>query len=717
MTPDIDKKNKHSRFPLDYKFASTLRFGEISPFLSLRSVPDDGLEVRNASLLRSLSLSSPLLQSLKMKKDYVTIPRRAILPNNWDRIYNNPSTGDDIDASKANCLLSFQSIASLSVALTTALGDESSSNLDNYSRFHYFMWLLAYNYALFSPDSLLSALRIPLYESVDVDLRGLFDKYYEVCQFIADGSNDGIFKVTFADDSVKQYSFYVLNSDSSKTTNVSECLRFFYDFCENPYIIAMSSGTYLSVDDFNSARDFGSIVNNSISSFVLPADSVSSLASVAPLNLSSLIAYQLACFEFYTNDKIDSIYSASQFRQLYDLFGVAVSLDGTPSGVSTISLSSSRYEWNGKMYEYDSFSAQSLQSIFNSLSTVIRGYYNTSNLSPTAIDKISATRVSAPYVMQLILMLFLRRRSLRYVDYFVGARTQPLAVSDGKYGQVEVSGNKFSVIDVTKNIQWQRFANQVVRAGSSAKHYLKSIFGTEPIESNDSPVMLGSVDLTIYGEEVQNTGDEQATQGQSITTNFKSSGSEFAFSLDTKEESIAMGLVSFEIARFYDRGLERQALEVDRFDMFNPFFQYIGDQPIYKTELDISNLIVNGVFGRDDPAFGYTSRDMQYKIMTDFCNGDFSSYVTGGEYVEGSLSTWLFKNLYSVANDPKSQVVVRDDTPTISSDFIRANQSELDRYFLNMLGRYPWNRYHFICVFANMISAKRPMSYNPQILG
>ena len=123
--------------------------------------------------------------------------------------------------------------------------------------------------------------------------------------------------------------------------------------------------------------------------------------------------------------------------------------------------------------------------------------------------------------------------------------------------------------------------------------------------------------------------------------------------------------------------------------MFNPFLQYIGDQPVQSVELNAENNVGD--------IWGYNSRHIEYKAgcAVDYCVGGFRNELSG----------WIFKQPDLAHGE------------FINPDFIRAHQNELDRYYVALTGTTPTKRYHFICKYNNYVSATRNMVKAPQILG
>jgi hypothetical protein len=397
--------------------------------------------------------------------------------------------------------------------------------------------------------------------------------------------------------------------------------------------------------------DFGNLITN-ISTCTFGSDDHS-----IPVDISRLWAYQLVCAHFYSNDSVDYIYSATLFREL--VASKIVSQNGNYDN----------YSLNGITIPYDYLSAH----YFNKMTDI---------QSTTTLEKC----------LDYLSTLLCHQRSLRYVDYFTGAKTRPLAVGDLS---IDVDNNSVDVVDVTRNIQLQRFLNAVNRMGRKFGDYIKGLFGITTGYDYHNPGYLAHTHDTIYGQDVQNTGDAQQKDANSVTStmhNINSDRFEFEFYCD--RPTILIGVIYFDVPRAYAFSNDRQIFHRDRFDMFNPYFQYVGDQKIYRAELDARYSTSSD--GELD-AMGYTLRNMEYKLIPDdVC----------GAYVK-NLRTWVF-----IAD-------LVDQTPgemKISPSYIRSRITELDPFYLALSGYSPASHFHFHVVHSHFITAKRPMAYQPQIL-
>ncbi len=672
-----------STYDLSYRMACTPRYAFITPFFKFEGVPGDRVSLRSGHNLRTLSLKSPLFQNLRMNKDFYAVPMKALLPLNWDKLFNNPVQGEDINP----------------LAMNTLIGSYDSATY--YGSFMYKVFKKMQNYAFnwntlgaesitvfshilmtmnnfFGKGNLFEAFRIDPTFGMDtylgVSLRHatdvMFNAWHAYLINLGEQLGDIPYLVEFKDDAGE-----TIYDKTYDLRNLTERMRFFYDVCDNP----LFTPTTYSFEGFsyaNAAAAAHAILaelkepnfegDQYLYNYLSQCMSKVQAVPHRSVNIAPVLAYQMICAEYFTNDKIDLCYNSDMWRQVIFTYGVQKMLNGIaiPQQYST-------FEWNGKDYTYDAFSAISLE-----------------NLAGSSCDTKGQTWVWFALMNQL----FGYQRGLKYIDYFTGSRTRPIAVGDLN---VSVLDNKVDVIDVTKKIQWQRFLNQVNRIGPDAKNYLKGIFDVEERQHIDVPVKIGHIDETVYGEEVQNTADAQQTQPNSITTNLKSRGSNYAFEFNVAESTIVIGVVTFSIRRFYNNGVDPFSLKKDRFDMFNPYMQFVGDQPIYVSE----------IAKRCDPddIFGYTGRYAEYKNSVDYAIGDFK---------DGTLKSWIFSD-----STPEFQSGDDNKHVHVSPEFIRQQPTELDDYYLNMTGSTPGDRYHFICVFDNIVEAKRDMVWNPQILG
>lgn len=649
---DVSSSSTHlrSKMPFNYRFANTLRFGEYSPFFVMETVNGDKIPFSSRHDLRSYTLKSPILSDLRIHKDFFNVPMEAILPLNWDKIYTNPVQGDDVVASDVNCILKFdyngKAIDEEILYFYSVVLVSTTSQGVYLDVLKSFLRLLAFDEYFLSSGSLLNTLGCKSWT--------LSRKDFNVITFNMNGTTFNSSTKdydSFFDDFIvnfcNNYSsvLYIVGNPSVSYDLTPKNLVNFIRSTES-WNFAVKASATLNITDFIS---FG----NTQSSFF---KSVSDLKSI---NISRVLAYQLVCSHFYSNDKVDYIYSANLYRD--NQKGILKSIDSTYTNLS--------FSYNGVQYFYDIFSGK----ILNQLITDSFSIFNNGN---------------GYKFFNFFANIFSYNRSLRFVDYFTGSRVSPLAVGDVNVAVNNTPSAHVSAIDVTRSIQMQRFLNFVNRTGRKFEEYVSKLGGNYVSPDYHNPFVISLTDDKVVNTEVENTGSAQITEANSTTSVYRSGSSRFVFNFESDRPSILIGICYFDLPRFYNSVTERQFFHIDRFDMFNPFMQFIGDQQIYSEEYNFS-----------DPGsltFGYQMRNEEYKVRVDQCAGAFANDF---------LPSWLY-----MANP---DYYFKNN---ISPEFIRSKPEELDKFFVSLNGYSLGHYFHFICKFTNECEPSRPMSYQPQIL-
>lgn len=227
----------------------------------------------------------------------------------------------------------------------------------------------------------------------------------------------------------------------------------------------------------------------------------------------------------------------------------------------------------------------------------------TETLIPTTSQLVSA--------LSYLRNIFCIQNSLKYGDYFIGSHTRPLAVGDVT---APVVGEQVSAVDMTKAIAYQRFLNVVVKLKNSFADYLRSLFGSLPAPDYHEAKFVSHSEGSVDGFEVANTtGNDQGN----LVTLLHSVKENFEFELQVDMPGISLGIVSFVASRAYCQTRDRMFMREDRYDMFNPMLQTIGDQPIYGMEK--SPLYTT--------PFGYVQRYMEYKQRYNIASGAFDDVL------------------------------------------------------------------------------------------
>lgn len=726
--PEIVKKNPvndptqksvktHSKFTPNYSRYDTHRFGLNVPHFAMGGVTDDDISMRCSADVDTFTLKAPLMQPVKRNMDYFQLPLRALLPNNAEYIITNPMFGDDVVSKDTNAVIWPDDLGVL--CNSDFMGMFGKVSLGNTGASTKYFWDLIQSYldAYQYGKLMLSAGALPRY------LGYAFDERFKILAnwTDADGNTvadewsfDQAFEIVFSTIDhilnklntrleIRSYSLSLSDASGASVGSLSTTYdnagylygsefprpaavnaRTIWDLVDlmeetNDFIVIVGNEyddaifTKLNSTAFTSGMSTGSLNQSFFSYYV---NDILNLGYTVPLfgqvrtsfvacpdytNILRILAYQCACAEFYTSDKVDNIYSTKVYLQ--NLTALAF-LSG--SSIDRY------YELNGVAVQYDAVSGHVLHDIING------GFYPTVGTA----GSVNTSHMCAFAYWHNLLAL---TRSLKYEDYFVGARKQPLAVGDVTVG-VDTGTNTVDVIDVTKKIQVQRFLNQVNRIGRKFSDYVKGILGDRPMKDAHEPIFLGHVVDTFGAEETDNTGEGQLTLPNSTTSKLRNNSSRYGFDVHIGEPSVIIGITNYDIVRVYKSFTDRENMHVDRFDMFNPFMQFVGDQDITINEIR--------PYGTKQP-FGYTMRYMEYKQKVDQCAGGFAA---------GNLPGY-------------ARIVKSDEIPfNINSDFIRSHVNEMDQFYVSLTGLTPASRYNFIVRVDNEISAKRPMAYAPSIL-
>lgn len=382
------------------------------------------------------------------------------------------------------------------------------------------------------------------------------------------------------------------------------------------------------------------------------------------LNISRILAYQLSCKQFYVNTKIDPIYNAQIYRDnfFYLLKNLMTSFGST--------LSYESFSRNGISVPYDFFSEHYLNKLW----------------PDTAV--ITTDAIIDAYA-DIYFYLFSFNRVLKFGDYFTSSRTQPLGTDANGEMNAPVVGEKVAAIDMSKSIVMQRFLNNVVKLGNDFGEYLRGIFGREPSPDYHFPKFIAHQEFDVSGFEIANS--TETGQG-SMVTNLKSGNDKYAFEVTVDMPCILLGISNFNCPRLYGNARPRFLFHKDRFDMFNPMLQYIGDQPVHRIELNTDS-------EGESEVFGYNSRNSEYKQSF--------SVASGGFLYE--LPSWTF-----VADFGPDYAAIPSQHQ--GPEFIRVYPFEFDRFFATLSGLSLSQAFHFIVVYNNKVMASRPMAVNPSIL-
>lgn len=656
----------HSTFNLSYYNGLTPRFGVNTPIAALEVVPADGeagrFSISPSCQTRSYTLKAPMFGDIKKHVAFYQVPLQSILPNNWEKIVKNASHGTDVQGESDSSTL-VSALDGVNCVVSNFASRIVNSFLEDYSTFKtrisQYQGAGPNGYSSVISDTLKFVARWEMFFSHGSLLSQLGVHYGHLLKFekVPQGSTYPTLTYTFDGlcqgllNALSPFRFSIVDDDGTASISGSGAshIRAALDFirshsgpCVCTFETLDSSPIAFSVSDIRCRAMFSDVDSE-------------------PLNYGRCVAYQIVNAHFYTNDRIDYINTADLYRQY---IGSICSLYEGPlpfiyNGVSCF------YDWLSGIF-MNSFLSAGLSYANDSFWSEIFPYFNA---------------------------IFGHNYSLRFLDYFTGARPRNLAISGPNTPtNVQVENNSVDVINITRSLVAQRFLNAVARVPSNIEDYGEKILGRKPSYDWHNPKYLFSYDENLFTSEIENTGAAQQSNPNSVTSVLRGQSRNLQFDIQIDRHSWIIGIETYDFRRFYFTTQARNTMAIDRFDMFVPELQYIGDQ-----ELRLSELIAGAP--KEQP-FGYTLRDMQFKQLFDECSGGFVENLPG----------WLF------SFDPSKFSSREASELAISPEYIRSKPTELDRFYLSLTGLTLASYFHFIELWHFDIKASRPMIAAPQIL-
>lgn len=721
---DPDKKpiKQHSKFKPNYSLYSTMLYGRNTPFFAMEVVADDKVNLRVNADVDTLNLSSPLMFPVKMYHDHFFVPLRAILPENADLLVTNPLTGDDIVPEDVNAVLDTLALAEYLQVFhggSSAFG-KACANTSITNPVYWWADFLAHFFTtkqhldmFCSTNSLLNVLghnvqdwMFTSYTDPDTGKKYGYDYQCEaILNIIRNEVKSFDVKFVKVTASGGSYSYGPGSSitvnmqvpkvqDTSLTATIGyrQFLRLLSE--GNPIyqingVVLTSAGTTAARTSLNWSAIFPNISPDASFDWAVPTKSTLTpiVGKHRYVNVQRLIAYQLCNASFYTNDGVDYVYSADLYHQNQ----MSLIQQITTSSIYTNTYGT--YMLNGVTMRCDSCSGKLVRNMLSRAAQ--NGPINTTLGTSGTQSVWSDSKYSM--VLPWLCNMYGYQRSLKYRDYFVGSKVRPLAVGDVT---VNVSSNMVNVVDITRNIMRQRFFNQVNRLGRSLKEYSRGIFGVTPMPDPREPILLAST-CDVMGASETDSTDPSANlaQGQTTSSKFRNSSSKYAFEITPNEFGILIGICHFDAIRPYTGSTDRQFYHMDRFDMFNPYMQNVGDQ-----EVALAEVYNHFTTANLNKSFGYQLRYAEYKQRVDRAVGAFAT-----DKLPGYAFPMLPSDLFEL--DGKTTGVLE-----LNPDFIRARSEDFDQFFSELPFLAEGNYFHFIARHDAEVDAVRPMESAPTIL-
>lgn len=654
----------HNTFDNSYFNFKTQRYGKYEPFFWKDCVPGDVEPFSNSHNIRSLPFANPILSPMKLNKDYFLVPRYAIQPNTWDYIYKNPNQGDDVPEDAQNLFPlssgnnSIFELFESSISYINRASEDPESYYDTLEYDSAFLTFVMYENFL-SAGSLLFQMGYKI--NFVFEVNGVFYNYDELFDLLV-SRHDFAAYFSFDDPDSPTSTRSVIFSTSSEYVGADYVVdRFtFFSLLRSHFGSLVSFTAFINevTAQINLQRNF--LVNN-----IIPSE-------FSNIRMDNIVAYQLACAQYYVNPRVDFIYNAQLYRDNFvqlirELF--TLSEDGA--------LNIESFDYNGIPVLYDYFSRR----YYEYLSAVLCYYRDWSEGAFT--DLVFATG-------RVLYYLFGFQDQLRFGDYLVDSRTQALGYGEPGSDSVQIYDNGISVTDMSQKLVLQRYRSAVAHLDNTAEDYLETMFHEQLPPDFHYPKFIIHSEFGVNGEEVSNTtSDDQGI----IVTNLKSGDDSAEFEIKINVSSILVGISYISIPGVYCQTKERHYFHLDRYDMFQPMLQYFGDQGIYNRE--VSDTIPN-----PSDIYGYTSRNGEYKQRMSQCSGAFLT----------SLRSWLFTvDLPEFAKESSMPRLSNTQSPLS----IRTFDFEFNRFLSRQTGVSLGTGFHFIMQYNNKNVDNRPMDVNP----
>lgn len=650
-SPGVSNNQGYNTFDLSRQNCVTQRFGEITPFDVQEAEVGDRFSLKLSHESRAYTFKSPIMSNVRLNKDYFFVPYSAIMPRTYEQLFVNPVKGSDVpdDAYPVFDLGTYIS------NLVNILGSSPSApNTNSY----YKLPVLSLLWHTLQYGSLLDNLGYRSHLLYDYDASSnIVTTFSDFFDTFINGLRKNGRKLTISSKTIGGFAPFSIDYSTDPSAKESRDFWFRFFNMAEPWYVSSSN-----IED----GDFTELYN-SLSTYS------ASFKKLSPINIRRLVAYQLTCAQFYTNDAVDNIYTGKLWIQNMESLA-----HYTGSGYYPLF-----FDFNGIQLQYDVFSRKVTDKLIS--------YFSGTVLSLMDFSK-NTVDANVYYMLFFFQNLFSYENALVYGDYFAGARTQPLAVGDV---DIQVSSsNTVSAIDVTRNIMMQRFLNAVNRVGQLVADYSRNVFGFAPKNLPPQPRFIVHQANTLMGNEVPNTSSTE--QQGNLVTNLRSNSSKYMYDVFIDEQGILLGVASMTCSTVYLTTTSRHIFHYNRMDDFQPFLQNIGDQPIYSQEIaGISS--DSGIQPIGSRVFGYQIQDAEYKYAVSEAHGGFVK----------ALRSWIFARKFTLAEL---------NSMTISPEFLRFRTTDFDDFYSSLNGQTLEDYFHLVTSFNLGTKANRKMMFRPGIL-
>lgn len=212
-----------------------------------------------------------------------------------------------------------------------------------------------------------------------------------------------------------------------------------------------------------------------------------------------------------------------------------------------------------------------------------------------------------------------------------------------------------NVNDLRMAFAMQRILERSARSGSRYIEYIESAFGvTNPDYRLQRPEYLGGKRMPLNIQQVASTVQSDDSDLGQVGAYSLSNGV-CGFNKGFTEHGFIISVGAIRYKHTYQQGVERFLTYTDKLDYYDPAFANIGEQPVYKSELDIQHA---GLTNED--IFGYNEAWAHLRYKPNRVSGQMRT--ASGE----GLDIWHFADTYGTE-------------PFLNADFMKETEKFVDR--------------------------------------
>lgn len=244
----------------------------------------------------------------------------------------------------------------------------------------------------------------------------------------------------------------------------------------------------------------------------------------------------------------------------------------------------------------------------------------------------------------------------------------------GMSGTADLStATALSVNDLRFAVQYQKLLERDARSGSRYFEYLAAAFSVDiPSLETQRTEFIGGRRVPISITQVtQTTGDNSDTSPLGSLAGFSHSAGRSMFNKGFLEHGYVISVFAIRQFHTYQQGVEKFWTRTKRLDFYDPIFQSLGEQPVYKSEL----YAFGETAAEDRQVFGYQEAWADLRCRQARVSGQLASAAPD------SLDIWHFGDYY--ANAPTLNAEFIEETPDFVNRTISVESSAQDQFLLD----------------------------------